>query len=364
MPYPLDEEGAFLERVAGSRGTVRDSYATPLGDVEYLAVPVVVDGRNAGTFVVLQFRDLAMADALDRTTRTAIGVGILMLLIGVLVIWRVAEGILRPVRETTETVRGISSTELGRRLPVSGNDEVADLARTFNGLLGKLEEAFEAQRRFVDDAGHELRTPITIIRGHLELLEDDPAERERSLTLVGDELGRMQRIVADLLTLAKAERPDFLSMGVVDLGDLTEELTEKARPLGDRGWVVDSRARGSVVADRQRLSQAVLQLAQNAVQHTRPGAEIALGSEVRGSDAWLWVRDSGTGIAPDDLAHMFERFARGQRRRPSDGAGLGLSIVRAIAEAHHGRVDVDSVEGYGSTFSVVIPVDQPLERDE
>jgi signal transduction histidine kinase len=286
-----------------------------------------------------------------------------MLLIGSVVIWRVAESVLRPVRLTTETVHEISTADLTRRLPVSGNDEVADLGRTFNDLLAKLEDAFETQRRFVDDAGHELRTPITIIRGHLELLDDDPAERERTLALVGDELERMQRIVTDLLTLAKVERPDFLSLEAVDLATLTDELIDKVRPLGEREWVVDARARGIVIADRQRLSQAVIQLAQNAVQHTVEGGVIALGSEIRAGEARLWVRDTGEGISADELDGIFGRFARARRRRVSDGAGLGLSIVRAIAEAHGGRVDVESALGVGSTFTVVVPVDQPLDGD-
>jgi signal transduction histidine kinase len=284
------------------------------------------------------------------------------LLIGSLVTWRVAEGLLRPVRATTETARRISTADLTGRIPVKGHDELAELGRTFNELLDKLEEAFETQRRFVDDAGHELRTPITIVRGHLELLEEDPEERDRTLALVQDELDRMHRIVADLLTLAKSERPDFLSLEPVDLTRLTEDLFEKIRALGDRNWRADRVGRGIVVADRQRLTQAITQLAHNAVQHTSPGAEIAVGSEVRGGDARLWVRDTGAGIAHGDLDRIFDRFARGHQKRASEGAGLGLSIVRAIAEAHGGRVEAQSVVGTGSTFTIVIPLDQPSEE--
>jgi signal transduction histidine kinase len=169
----------------------------------------------------------------------------------------------------------------------------------------------------------------------------------------------MQRIVTDLLTLAKVERPDFLSLEAVDLATLTDELIDKVRPLGDREWDVDGRARGIVIADRQRLSQAMLQLAQNAVQHTSPGEVVALGSEIRAGEARLWVRDTGEGIPAAELDAIFGRFARAKRRRVSEGAGLGLSIVRAIAEAHGGRVEVQSALNEGSTFTVVVPVDQP-----
>ena len=360
--FRLDLDDAFVEQVRDVSRPERGSHETSGGLVEYLAVPVTVpgDGRPRGVFVAAYFRDQEAVDV-ERAATAAAEVGLLTLLIGSVVTWRVAESVLRPVRRTTATVQEISTADLTRRLPVAGNDEVADLGRTFNDLLAKLEEAFETQRRFVDDAGHELRTPITISRGHLELLDDDPAERERTLALVGDELGRMQRIVEDLLTLAKAERPDFLSLDAVDLSDITDELVDKVRTLGDRDWITDARARGIVVADRQRLSQAVIQLAQNAVQHTDPDATIALGSEVRGHEARLWVRDTGHGIAPEEIDRIFRRFARAGRRRASDGAGLGLAIVRAIADAHGGRVEVASAVGAGSTFTLIVPIDQPVE---
>jgi signal transduction histidine kinase len=119
-----------------------------------------------------------------------------------------------------------------------------------------------------------------------------------------------------------------------------------------------------VIADRQRLTQAMMQLAQNAVQHTSAGDEIEIGSRVLGVEVELWVRDTGEGISPDEVERIFDRFARGGRKRASDGAGLGLSIVRAIAEAHHGRVSVRSRPGEGSRFVIVVPVDQPLVAPE
>jgi len=361
--YRLDQDQPFVERVHDVSSTVRSAYETPVGLVEYLAVPVRAGGGATGVFVAAYFRDLETAEV-DPATRAAAEVGLITLLIGSLVAWRVAEGVLRPLRVTTETARDISTADLSRRIPVTGRDEMAELGRTFNELLDKLEDAFETQRRFVDDAGHELRTPITIVRGHLELLDHDehPEDRARTLALVQDELDRMQRIVTDLLTLAKAERPDFLAFDTLDLAQLTEELDGKVRALADRDWRLEGVGRGIVVADRQRLSQAMIQLAQNAVQHTPPGGEIAIGSDVSHGEARLWVRDAGEGIAPADLERIFDRFARGGRRRASDGAGIGLSIVKAIADAHGGRIEVDSALGRGSTFMLVVPVDQPQDQ--
>jgi signal transduction histidine kinase len=141
---------------------------------------------------------------------------------------------------------------------------------------------------------------------------------------------------------------------------LTDELHAKARALAKREWNLETPGSGIIVADRQRLTQAIMQLAQNAVQHTSDGQQIGLGAALSNGEARFWVRDSGPGIALTEQRRIFERFTRARgTARPSEGAGLGLSIVKAIAEAHHGRVELWSRPGAGSTFEIVIPVDQP-----
>jgi signal transduction histidine kinase len=253
---------------------------------------------------------------------------------------------------------------LHRRIPERGRDEVAQLASTFNEMVDRLERAFASQRQFIDDAGHELRTPITIVRGHLELIEDDPQAREETLALVMDELERMSRIVDDLLLLSKHEQPDFLDLATVEVGGLTDELHGKVAALAPLPWQLESRGRGVIVADRQRLTQAFVQLAQNAVQYGAPGEPIGIGSTVANGEAAFWVRDGGTGIPSAVQDAIFERFRRGAFGRRSEGAGLGLAIVKAIAEAHHGRVELDSRPGAGTTFRIVVPVDQPDDHLE
>jgi signal transduction histidine kinase len=270
--------------------------------------------------------------------------------------------VLAPLNDLTQTARAITETDLTRRIAVSGDDELARTARTFNAMLDRIESAIDSQRAFVSDAGHELRTPITVIRGHLELLGEDPEERRETLALVDDELDRMSRLVEDLLTLAKAERTDFLRYEEVDLDLFTEELLAKAEKLAPRDWSVAALGTGRITADRQRLTQAVMNLAANAAQHTRPGDPIALGSALRNGGAEFWVRDAGPGIAPADQERIFERFARaGDGRRHSDGAGLGLAIVDAIAQAHGGRVALESAPGRGATFTVHVPTHPPEE---
>ncbi len=356
--YRLDRDTALIAKWQGLSDPQRGSVDTPVGQVDYLAIPLEGDGRILGTFVAAQFRDQQEGPFNDAYLAAG-AVGLAVLLIGSLLAWRMAESVLRPVGSLTETARSISETDLTQRIEVRGHDEIARLAETFNAMLDRLERAFSSQRRFLDDAGHELRTPITIIRGHLELLEDDPAERETTQALVLDELDRMSRMVNELILLAKAERPDFLRLEVVDVGPLAGELMTKASALAPREWVIDGESRGKIVADRQRLTEAIMQLAQNAAGHTQDGAEIGLGCAVDGDEARFWIRDEGPGIPPDDQVRIFERFERRAPRSQEGGFGLGLSIVRAIAEAHGGRVELHSDIGQGALFTIVVPVEGP-----
>jgi two-component system OmpR family sensor kinase len=358
-PYRLDKDPLLEARWNDITVPDRGHVNTPAGEVEYLAVPVSSKDGEKGVFVAAFFHDLELAQ-IQPAVIGAAGVGIAALLVGSILAWQVAEGVLRPVRLVTSTARRISETTLSGRIAVQGRDEISLLGATFNEMLDRLEQAFAAQRQFIDDAGHELRTPITVIRGHLELVDEDPEERQKTIALVTDELERMSRIVNDLIILAKAERPDFLQLDTVDLATLTEEVLAKARGLAARDWRLEQVARGLMVGDRQRLTQALIQLAQNAAAQTTDGDPIVLGSALRDGEVRLWVQDSGPGIPPEDQERIFRRFSRGRGgRRSSESAGLGLAIVRAIAEAHHGRVEVESRPGEGATFTVVIPPDQP-----
>jgi signal transduction histidine kinase len=362
VPYRLDEDRQLVARWASLTRSERGHVSTPVGRVEYLAVPLRVNGETSGVFVAAIFRDLAKDEA-DSVVFAAGAVGLAALLLGSLLAWRLADRILRPVSALTRTARSVTETDLSGRIPVRGGDEVAQLAETFNEMLDRLEQAFGSQNRFVHDAGHELKTPLTIVRGHLELLEADPDERAQTLALVTDELDRMARIVDDLLLLARHEEPDFLDLGTVEVGALTDELVGKANAISEREWIREERGRGLIVADRQRLTQAVVQLAQNAVHYSHVGSPISVGSKVVGNEARFWVRDRGPGIPSHDQTAIFERFRRGSSPQRTEGAGLGLAIVKAIAEAHHGRVELESRPGEGALFSIVVPIDQPQPGD-
>jgi two-component system, OmpR family, sensor kinase len=363
-PHRLDRDPHLEARWNDLTVPERGRVDTPAGAVEYQAIPIGSEDGPTGVFVAAFFRDLELAQ-IQPAVMGAAGVGVAALVFGSILAWQVAERVLRPVRLVTGTARRISESALSGRIEVEGRDEISLLAATFNEMLDRLEQAFAAQRQFIDDAGHELRTPITVILGHLELLDDDPDERQRTIALVTDELERMSRIVNDLIVLAKAERPDFLHLETVDVATLTDEVFAKARALAPRAWRLKEVARGRVVGDRQRLTQALIQLAQNAAAHTADSDPITLGSKLRNGELRLWVSDTGPGIPREEQDLIFRRFSRGRGgRRSSESAGLGLAIVRVIAEAHHGRVEVESRPGEGATFTVVIPPDQPPTTEE
>ncbi|MET8861783.1 ATP-binding protein [Nonomuraea sp. NPDC004580] len=357
-PVPLDGDADLVADMAEATRVERDEVETSRGTVQYAVIPVTVSGdARQGHFVVAIFYDMHRDEIVDAVRVLGLSALAAMALAGAAG-WLVAGQVLAPLRLVRQTAEQISdSTDLTRRLDVPGDDDVAAVAATFNHMLDRLEQAFVVQRHFMDDAGHELRTPITVIRGHLELMGDDPADRAETLALVTDELDRMNRIVDDLLTLAKAEQPGFLALDNVELADLTVSVVAKARALGARTWRVDEVAEAKLPADRQRLTQALMQLVANAVRHTADGDLIAVGSAVRDGRVELWVRDSGPGVPTAERERIFGRFVRGAGRTGAhDGAGLGLAIVRSIAQAHGGHVRVIDAPGGGACFVMSLPM--------
>jgi signal transduction histidine kinase len=353
-PLQLLEDPDIVAEWAAVESSTGAELSTSAGPVRYLATPIQYGDDTPGVFVVAIFLQERQAQ-IDRVLRDgAIVFG--SIFAGACVLsWLAAGRALRPVSLLTKTARRITDANWSERIPVEGDDEISELARTFNAMLDRLESAFATQRSFIDDAGHELRTPITIIRGHLELLGADPHERDETMHLVMSELDRMTRIVEDLLVLAKSEQPDFLQTHPLDVAEFTHEVAAKAAPLGNRRWSVSETARVVVMADRQRLTQALMNLALNAVEHTAEGTQITLGSRATVGEVLFWVRDEGEGIAQEDLPRIFERFSRGGTHASAEGAGLGLAIVKAIAEGHGGRVMVESTPAGGSTFALALP---------
>jgi signal transduction histidine kinase len=307
--------------------------------------------------------------------RGSIGGVLLSALMGALL----ARRALRPIHAVTETAVQITrADDLGRRIPHRGPpDEVGLLVGAFNEMLERLERLFRAQRRFVADVSHELRTPLTTIRGNVDLLRRMGGADPASLSAIQSETDRMIRLVGDLLLLARADAGHLpIAREPVEIDALLIEVAHQTRVLsGDRLEltvdcpVSDQKDPLLVLGDEDRLKQLLLNLADNAVKHTPEGGRVTL--QLAQADGWvrLTIADTGSGILPEDLPHIFDRFYRAEKSRwrkpspkdtpsPGVGVGLGLSIARWIAQAHGGRIEVQSELGQGSAFHVWLPLSE------
>jgi signal transduction histidine kinase len=272
---------------------------------------------------------------------------------------------LRPLGQVTEVALQISrADDLSRRIPLGGppGGEVGKLVVAFNDTLERLENLFEAQRRFLADVSHELRTPLTSIRGNVDLIRRMGVADPESLEAITSEVDRMTRLVRDLLLLAQAESGKLrLAQDEVELDTLLLEVYKQTKALAqDRVEVrLGQEDQARVVGDRDRLKQMLLNLSANAIEYTPPGGVVTLGLARVGDRARLIVADTGPGIPQDELPHIFERFYRidrSRKRTNGGGAGLGLSIAYWIARSHNGHLEVASEVGQGTTFSVWLPL--------
>ena len=239
-------------------------------------------------------------------------------------------------------------------------EETERLAESEHRLL-------EGQREFVRDASHELRTPITVARGHAELIRDSGVNGQvaSDARVVLDELGRLARLSERLLILTAADDPGFLSRAEIDVEPLVVGLMRRWSPTAERAWRVRVTAEGTVRADRERLETALDALMENAVKATDEGSAILVRSRADGHRLLLEVTDEGRGIGAENLHRIFEPFSKIEpdRARKNGGTGLGLSIAKAIVDAHGGSIAVDSEEGHGTTFRISLPGFRPPEPD-
>jgi heavy metal sensor kinase len=335
------------------------------GKLRVLTQPVIVGGRRVGTFRVadpLTSVDQALASLRNRFI--AVGLGALLLSV-VIAIW-LANLITRPLRRMAAVASAVDSGDLSHRIDYSGDDEVGVLADSFNHMMDRLEEGFRLQRDFVSDASHELRSPLTVLRGRIEQLADHSGDREAVETEAAElmrEVRRMERLTEDMLTLAKAERGGLVQRRRMPIDDFVEDLRRDLPLLGSRHYNVESSLHGELEADPDRLAQVLRNLVTNAVSHTGQNGhiDISIGSE--NGSAVFAVSDDGPGIEPDQLARIFDRFHRTDegRSRAEGGSGLGLAIARAIVEAHGGTISASSAPGDGATIAFRIPGYRPGE---
>ncbi|MGH2520923.1 MAG: ATP-binding protein [Anaerolineales bacterium] len=283
--------------------------------------------------------------------------------------WVLAGTALHPINRITLTAQAIGTErDFGRRVSHSGpNDEVGRLSTTFNAMLTELQSAYQqleralhTQRRFVADASHELRTPLTTIRGNLGLLErEPPIKPEDHQAVIADaveECDRLIRLVNNLLVLARADSGLALKKEPVRIRPFIEELCRQAKLLAPEKVIhCENESDVVVVGDRDVLKQVLLILLDNALKYTPPRGTITLATAAADGRVAIRVRDTGPGIPPVALPHIFERFYRVEMARTSAGAGLGLAIAKELVEAQGGTITVESQVGRGSTFTVTLP---------
>ena len=309
---------------------------------------------NAETLDKLRFY---MFGALGALFVASLGVG-----------WVVAGRVLAPIGRITAVARDIQATDLSRRIQLPGpEDELKQLADTFDAMLARLDAAFAAQRQFVTDASHELRNPLAIIRTNADVALADPDaspdELRQTIATVKRAGDRMSLLVDDLLALARRQEPT-LEHEPVDLGAAVAEASDDFMvPAETRDIVLDRAIAPGVVVtgDREALKRVVANLLDNAVRLAPAGSRIRLATGSEGSRAWIAVADEGPGISLEDQAHVFDRFWRADkaRARSDGGTGLGLAIVRQIVESHGGEVRLHSKVGVGSSFVVWLPITRP-----
>lgn len=370
LSAPLPVPGNALAKVLAGRSKFFNGELADGTRVRVLGTSVTDDLRHpAALFVATPLSQLEADLFRLKALLVAVVVGTTALCAGIG--WFLAAKAMQPVDRMTRAAHAIgSAADLSQRVPVPDErDEIGRLAITFNEMLSRLQQAFATQRQFLADASHELRSPLTAIRANVETLrrggETDPAERDETLRIVEREVDRMGRLVDDLLSLARADAGQEPVLARLSLDALLLEVYHQQRPLAGRVRLALGEFEPvEIDGDPDRLKQLLLNLIDNALRHTPPGGTVTLDLLHRGREAVVRVRDTGAGIAPEHLPHIFERFYRidSARSRAVGGTGLGLAISREIADAHGGRIEVESAVGAGSVFTVVLPAAEPASQ--
>lgn len=350
IPIPVEQPGRTQVLEFKDRHMVGENTRV-IQDGQLLGyLQVVYNMRAEYRFLELLFAVMVAADA----------AGILLSMAAGAFISRRA---LRPIDAVTSAAQAISGNDLTRRVAVGeADDELSRLSRTFNDMIGRLQGAFERQRRFVSDASHELRTPIAVIQGYADLIgrwgKDDPVVLREAVDAIGSETEGMKALVERLLFLARGDSGGLqVRADAFDLQAVLQEVADETKLAFGRSVDVHTHAPEIMTADRALVKQMLRALMDNAVKYTPKGGGVAIEAGKGQADVAFTVRDTGVGIPPEDLPHVFDRFYRVDkaRSRAQGGSGLGLAIVRSIVEAHHGTIKIESAPGKGTVVRVLFP---------
>lgn len=334
-----------------------------------LIVPVSAGDGASGVFEAAV--DARAANATATRVAYALGAaGLLVLAFGLPLSYWATRRSLRPLTRMAEDATEVSHAQPGRRIDYDGPpDELGSLARALNAMLDRLERAYEDQRRFVADASHELRTPVAVIRGNVEILRSGAAQgddAEESLEMIESEAVRMAKLLDELLALARFESAHRTGFQPLEVRSLLDDVAARARRLGDRAITVEGDCGLWVEADPDLIDQALMNLVRNAIAHTNQHGSVTFACDRTASTVRVSVTDDGPGIPVEDLDRVFDRFYRAQGARPvvdaGSGAGLGLAITRRIVELHGGTIRAENASGAGARFTLELPsVSEPPE---
>lgn len=375
IPFSVD---CVLRALNGE--VVRETQNLPNGgQIRVILKPITWPATGEVRGVLQAATPLGFLDQiLNEITILLVASSVVLFLIGGIGSYMLTGRAFRAVGAINRKVRQIEvSQDLSQRLPESGiSDELGNLVRTFNGLLARLQSAFDTQRRFVADSSHELRTPLTVIKSNLHLIRqtNDPAERNELLAITDSEVSRLNRMVNDLLYMAQMQAGHDIKpvLRQVELDSLILDVYARVRPIAlrkDQRFTLLHEDIAATMGDRDQLQHLLLNLLDNAVKYTPNGGQVTLG--LWNDEGWarIEVSDNGHGISDDDVPHIFDRFFRtaDARLNQRNGSGLGLAIVKSIAEAHGGKIEVFSRLGEGTTFRLwlrLIDVPQSLNLDD
>jgi two-component system sensor histidine kinase BaeS len=331
-------------------------------------VQIEIDGQVMGTALVTgETPPLASQEVryLARTNRASLYAALAAVLIALVLGIFLARSLTRPVRELTAATQAMAQGELGQQVPIRSHDELGRLAASFNQMSADLALANELRRQMTADIAHDLRSPLTVMAGYLEALRDGVLQpsAERFETMHQEAL-HLRRLVEDLRTLSLADSGELtLNREIVPPALVLEQAAAAYQHQAGQQGIDLSVQIGSplprITVDPDRVAQVLGNLVSNALRYTPPGGRISLGATQQESHVLLTVQDTGDGIPPDELSHVFERFYRGDaaRQESGEGSGLGLTIAKSIVELHNGTISVKSILGQGTTFTIVLPVD-------
>ena len=360
----VDKDATFLDVVNQVELPTLDTYVSDLGELRYGVYPILGLDSKMGRLIVVTNLDKELDSTNTLFRNLSLGLFVLFALTGG-ILSVIVKRLLSPIAELTSQAQKVNKDNFIRQLKFETarvDDEITQLGQEFNNMLSRLESSFTDQQRFIDDAGHELRTPLTILKGHIELMQRE-GYSEQSVAIIEDEVNRMTRLVQDLQSLTKATQPNFVQFSSFSADVFIKELQEKAQSVYSNPIEIAEYVELQIRGDKQRLTQALLQLIENAVKYSPERSKITLGMKVQNDEAIFVVKDLGSGISDDAKSQVFSRFFQiDNTHSPQDsgGVGLGLSIVKAIVDAHRGTIRILDNHPEGTIFEMRIPQDRRL----